>query len=195
MDHDVEHHVHESPKVMTVPLMILAFFSAVIGLIGMPGAIIPHANLFGDFLAPLFPQSEHVAGAESHWLELGLMVFSVAVAAAGIRLAYMLYVKNTSIPDRMATKFSGTYNLLLNKYKVDEIYNYIFVDGLVHKLAKFLYGVGDVKIIDGFINGLAAAIGKTSEQGRRLQSGYVQQYAFTMGLGLVVLVGLFYIFH
>src|SRR5512139_69261 len=55
MDHEVEHHVHESPKVMTVPLMILAFFSLVIGWIGVPGAIIPHANLFGDFLAPLFP--------------------------------------------------------------------------------------------------------------------------------------------
>jgi len=194
LDHDVEHHVHESPKVMTVPLMILAFFSAMIGWIGIPGAIIPNANLFSDFLAPLFPSAEH-AGAESHWLELGLMVFSVAVAVAGIRLAYMMYVKYTAAPDRMAARFAGTYNLLLNKYKVDELYNYIFVDGLVHKLAKFLHSVGDVKIIDGFINRFAAAIGKTSEQGRRLESGYVQQYAFTMGLGLVVLVGLYYIFN
>ena len=90
-------------------------------------------------------------------------------------------------------KFKGTYNLLLNKYKVDEIYNYIFVDGLVHKLAKILHNVGDVKIIDGFINGLAAAIGNTSEQGRKFQTGYVQQYAFTMGCGIVVLVGLYYV--
>jgi NADH-quinone oxidoreductase subunit L len=194
MDHDVEHHVHESPKVMTVPLMILAFFSVVIGWIGMPGAIIPHANLFGDFLAPLFPSAEH-AGAESHWLELGLMVFSVAVAAAGIRLAYMLYVKNTSVPDRMATKFAGTYNVLLNKYKVDELYNYIFVDGLVHKVAKFLYTVGDVKIVDGAVNGIARLIGSTSQGGKKLQTGYVQQYAFTMGLGLVILVGLYYILN
>jgi NADH-quinone oxidoreductase subunit L len=194
IDHEVEHHVHESPKVMTVPLMILAFFSVVIGWIGMPGAIIPHANLFGDFLAPLFPSAEH-ARAESHWLELGLMVFSVAVAAAGIRLAYMLYVKNTSIPDRMATKFAGTYNVLLNKYKVDELYNYIFVDGLVHKVAKFLYTVGDVKIVDGAVNGIARLIGSTSQSGKKLQTGYVQQYAFTMGLGLVVLVGLYYILN
>ncbi len=193
VDPEVEHHVHESPKVMTVPLMILAFFAVVIGWIGMPGAIIPHANLFGDFLAPLFPHAEHAAEAESHWLELGLMALSVSVAAFGIRGAYLCYVKNTTWPDYWANKFRGTYNLLLNKYKVDEIYNYIFVDGLVHKLAKFLHGVGDVKIIDGFINGLAAGIGKTSQQGKRLQSGYVQQYAFTMGLGLVVLVGLYYI--
>ncbi|HYA86829.1 MAG TPA: NADH-quinone oxidoreductase subunit L, partial [Nitrospirota bacterium] len=103
--------------------------------------------------------------------------------------------KYTLAPDRMATRFAGTYNMLLNKYKVDELYNYIFVDGLVHKLAKFLHGVGDVKIIDGFINRLAVAIGKTSDQGRRLESGYVQQYAFTMGLGLVVLVGLYYLFN
>src|SRR5512143_4060579 len=188
VDHDVEHHVHESPKVMTIPLMILAFFSVVIGWIGMPGAIIPHANLFGDYLAPLFPHAEH-AGAESHWLELGLMIFSVLIALAGIRMAYSLYVKNTSLPDRIADRYHGIYTLLLNKYKFDEIYNYLFVDGLVHKVAKALYTIGDVKIIDGFINWFAGAIGSTSQSGKKLQTGYVQQYAFTMGLGLVVLVG------
>ncbi len=193
VDHEVEHHVHESPKVMTVPLMILAFFSVTIGWIGMPGAIIPHANLFADFLSPLFPHHAAPAGAESHWLELGLMVLSVSVALAGIRGAYAWYVKNPSRPNHWADKFKGGYNLLLNKYKVDEIYNYLFVDGLVHKVAKVLYTIGDVKIIDGFINGLAAAIGGTSEQGRKMQTGYVQQYAFTMGLGLVVLMGLYYI--
>jgi NADH-quinone oxidoreductase subunit L len=192
IDHEVEHHVHESPKVMTVPLMILAFFSIFIGLIGIPGAIIPHANLFGDFLAPLFPHAEHAA-AESHGLEIGLMVFSVLVALAGIRMAYTFYVKNTSIPDSIADRFKGVYNLLLNKYKVDELYNFIFVDGLVHKMAKFLHRVGDVKIIDGFINGFAAALGDTSAQGKKMQSGYVQQYAFTMGVGLAVLVCLYYV--
>ena len=192
MDHDVEHHVHESPRVMTVPLMILAFFSITIGLVGIPGAIIPHANWFAEFLAPVFPHAEH-AEAGSHGLELGLMIFSVLVALSGIRMAYSFYVRNTAIPDRIAEKFKGTYTLLLNKYKVDEVYNAIFVDGLVHKLAKFLHSFGDVKIIDGFINGLAAAIGRTSERGRKLQTGFVQQYAFTMGLGLVVLVGLYYV--
>jgi NADH-quinone oxidoreductase subunit L len=192
MDHDVEHHVHESPKVMTIPLMILAFFALTIGWLGMP--VISHGNLFGEFLAPLFPHAEHAAAeGESHWLELGLMAFSVIVALGGIRLAYSLYVKNTAWPDKIAGTFKGTYNLLLNKYKVDEIYNYIFVDGLVHKLAKVLHSVGDVKLIDGFINGLAGAIGNTSERGKKLQTGYVQQYAFTMGLGFVVLAGLYYI--
>jgi NADH-quinone oxidoreductase subunit L len=192
VDHEVEHHVHESPKVMTVPLMILAFFSVTIGWIGMPGAIIPHVNLFGDFLAPLFPHVEHAA-AESHGIERWLMLFSVLVALAGIRMAYSLYVKNTSFPDRIADRFKGVYNLLLNKYKVDEIYNYLFVDGLVHKLAKALYTIGDIKIIDGFINWFAGAIGSTSQSGKKLQTGYVQQYAFAMGLGLVVLVGLYYV--
>ncbi len=64
---------------------------------------------------------------------------------------------------------------------------------LVHKTAKFLYTIGDVKIIDGFINGLASAIGRTSERGKKLQTGFMQQYAFTMGLGLVVLLGLYYV--
>ncbi len=193
MDHEVEHHVHESPKVMTVPLMILAFFSVTIGWIGTPGAILPHANFFGDFLAPLFPHAEHAAEGGSQALERWMMIFSVLVALGGIRLAYSLYVKNRSLPDRIAKKFQGAYNLLLNKYRVDEIYNYIFVDGLVHKLAKVLYTVGDVKIVDGAVNGVAKLIGKTSEGGRKMQTGYVQQYAFTMGLGLVVLAGLYYV--
>ncbi len=192
MNHEVEHHVHESPKVMTIPLMILAFFSVTIGWIGMPGAIIDHANFFGDFLAPIFPHAEHAA-AESHWLELGLMAASVAVALAGIRGAYAWYVKNPSRPAYWAEKYHGAYTLLLNKYYVDEIYNAIFVNGVVHKTAKFLYTVGDVKIIDGFINGVAKAIGSTSESGRKVQTGYVQQYAFTMGLGFVVLLGLYYV--
>ncbi|MDA8098446.1 MAG: NADH-quinone oxidoreductase subunit L [Nitrospiraceae bacterium] len=194
MDHEVEHHVHESPKVMTVPLMILAFFSITIGWIGMPGAIIPHANLFADFLAPVFPHAEHGLG-EHHLLEILLMVFSVGVALAGIRLAYGLYVKNPAAPAKFSEKFPGLYQLLLNKYKIDEIYNAIFVEGLVHKTAKFLHTVGDVTIIDGFINGLASSIGKTSEKGRKLQTGFVQEYAFTMGLGLVVLIGLYYVLN
>ena len=192
VDHEIEHHVHESPKVMTVPLMILAFFSVTIGWIGMPGAIIPHVNLFGDFLAPLFPHAEHAA-AQSHGIERLLMLFSVLVALAGIRMAYSLYVQNTALPGRIADRFKGVYTLLLNKYKVDEIYNYLFVDGLVHRLAKTLYTIGDVKIIDGFLNWFAGAIGSTSQGGKKLQTGYVQQYAFTMGLGLLVLVGLYYV--
>ncbi len=191
LDHEVAHHVHESPKVMTVPLMILAFFSATIGFIGMP--IVTHGNIFGEFLAPLFPHAEHAAAEEGHSAEIWAMVISVVIAAAGWRLAHGWYRKQTDWPERSAAKFKGVYTLLLNKYKVDELYNYVFVDGLVHKLAKVLHGVGDVRIIDGFINGLAGAIGDTSQQGKKLQTGFVQQYAFTMGLGLVVLVGLYYI--
>jgi NADH-quinone oxidoreductase subunit L len=121
------------------------------------------------------------------------MIFSVTVALIGIRMAYKLYVQKTSVPDQIAGRFKGLYELLLNKYRVDEVYNAIFVEGMVHKLAKVLHGVGDVKIIDGFINGMASAIGRTSERGRKLQTGFVQEYAFTMGLGLVVLIGLYYV--
>jgi len=121
------------------------------------------------------------------------MVFSVAVASAGIRWAYVWYVQTPERPAYWADKFKGAYTLLLNKYYVDEIYNALFVNGLVHKTAKFLYTVGDVKIIDGFINGFAGAIGRMSQSGKKIQTGYIQQYAFTMGLGLVVLVGLYYV--
>ncbi|MDH4162243.1 MAG: NADH-quinone oxidoreductase subunit L [Nitrospirota bacterium] len=189
MDHDVEHHVHESPPVMTVPLMILAFFSITIGFIGMP--LIPHANLFANFLAPVFPHVQH--GGTDHGLEIGLMIFSVLVAATGIVMAYVWYVRDTRIPDKLAEKFSGVYTLLLNKYRVDELYNYLFVDGLVHKLAGVLHRIGDVKIVDGAVNGVARLIGQASERGRKMQTGFVQEYAFIMGLGLVVLIGMYYV--
>jgi NADH-quinone oxidoreductase subunit L len=191
VDHEVEHHVHESPKVMTVPLMILAFFSATIGFIGMP--IVQHGNLFGEFLAPLFPSVEHAGEGGSHTAELLAMIVSVGIAAAGWRLAMGMYKTESAWPGKLAGKYKGAYNLLLAKYKVDEIYTYLFVDGLVHKTAKFLYTIGDVRIIDGLINGMANAINNTSSRGKKLQSGYVQQYAFTMGLGLVVLLGLYYV--
>ena len=191
VDHEVAHHVHESPRVMTVPLMILAFFSTTIGFIGMP--IIHGGNLFGEFLAPLFPPAEHASETGSHSAELFAMLLSVGIAAAGWRLAMGMYKTESAWPDKIAEKFKDGYSLFLNKYYVDEIYTYLFVDGLVHKTAKFLYTVGDVKIIDGLINGLASAIGSTSQRGKKLQSGFVQQYAFTMGLGLVVLLGLYYV--
>ncbi len=192
MDHEVEHHVHESPKVMTIPLIILAFFSFAVGWIGTPGAMAPHANLFEEFLAPVFPAVHHAA-EEGRGFEISLMIFSVLVALAGIRLAYVFYVKRTAWPGRLAGRFKGAYDLLLNKYRVDEAYNYVFVDGLVHRLASVLHSVGDVKIVDGAVNGIARLIGKASERGRRVQTGFVQEYAFTMGLGLVVLMGLYYV--
>lgn len=191
VDHDVEHHIHESPKVMTIPLMMLAFFSVTIGFIGMP--LIQHGNLFGEYLAPLFPAGEHAAEAKSHTPEILAMILSVAVAAAGWRLAIGLYKNKSNWPDRIAEKFKGTYTLLLNKYKVDELYTYLFVDGLVHKLAKVLYTIGDGKLIDGAVNGIARSIGSVSQSSRKLQTGFVQQYAFTMALGFVVLAGLYYI--
>jgi NADH-quinone oxidoreductase subunit L len=191
MDDKVEHHVHESPTVMTAPLIILAFFSATIGFIGLP--IIQRGNLFEDFLAPLFPPGVPSAAPESHAAEIWAMIVSVAVAAAGWRLAVGLYKTGSDWPNRIADKFKGTYALFYNKYKIDEFYNYLFVDGLIHRCAQVLYGIGEVKIIDGFINGLADAIGSTSQSGKKLQTGFLQQYAFTMGLGLVVLTGLYYI--
>jgi NADH-quinone oxidoreductase subunit L len=193
VDQKVAHHVHESPKVMTIPLVILAFFAVTIGWIGMP--IVAHGNLFGEFLAPVFPHIQHGGAGGGHAMEIGLMIVSVGVAVYGIWLAWYFYVKKTSVPAMLAERYKGVYNLLLHKYKVDEFYNYVFVDGLVHKLAHVLYTIGDVKIIDGFINGFAAAIGRTSERGRKLQTGFVQQYAFTLGIGLVVLVGLYYILN
>jgi NADH-quinone oxidoreductase subunit L len=121
------------------------------------------------------------------------MVFSVLVAVAGWRLAYSMYVKNTSWPDNVAKMFKGSYEILLNKYKVDEFYNAVFVDGLVHKLAKVLHSVADVKLVDGTVNGVARLIGAASDKSRRVQTGLVQEYAFSMGLGLAVLTGLYYI--
>src|SRR5580693_3161783 len=131
VDHEVEHHIHESPSSMTVPLMILAVLATVGGWIGWPEAL-GGSDRFAHFLDPVIAlHAEAVAAvpeATGHAAEFGLMFASVLVAAAGIWGAYVLYLKRPELPERIAARWSGIYRVLLNKYYVDQIYDAMFIN-------------------------------------------------------------------
>ena len=117
-----------------------------------------------------------------------MMAVSVAIALIGIGIAYLFYVKNPALPKLLAEKLKGLYKLVFNKYYVDEIYETLFVNSLKN-LGTGLWKGFDEFVIDGTVNGIAYLIGWISGVMRKMQTGLVQNYAFSMIIGGVILVG------
>jgi NADH-quinone oxidoreductase subunit L len=225
VDHEVLHHVHESPPIMTVPLIILAILSVVGGLIlGFPpehgwihrflGAVVGHGVIhMASGVAEAASMVEALeGGGVFHALDALLMIISVMVGVLGWGLAWFMYTKRTDIPDRLAEKYKDLYELLLNKYWVDELYEFVFVRG-TKALANILWGF-DERVVDGAVNGASHLIIQSSEESGRfdlqtidgsvnglsvvirfgarafrlLQTGFVQNYLLAMVLGLFVIV-------
>lgn len=196
-------HPHESPASMTMPLIILAVLSALGGFLGVPeaigGWISEHPHILHNYLAPVFAGAEKVLsyhGGEanhSHLLEILLMLVSVAVALFGIYKAKQYYYSEAkwSKPRKIVQSMPGLYNLLLNKYKLDEFYYGFFVDGALVTAKDFLWKIVDVKIVDGVINGAAKVTLSLSGTARKLQTGLLQNYALLMALGIVIILGAF----
>jgi NADH-quinone oxidoreductase subunit L len=217
-----EARIHESPRSMTAPLIILAFLSVVGGYVGIP--IVHGGNRIGDFLSPVLlpiagrPAAEHRAAVT---LELALMAASVAVAAAGLALAYLWYAKGEGkVPARLAQRWPGVYQAVVNKYYVDELYESTFVEGLGKGGGRFLWEVDatvvdlipngtagltrglswiasafDQYVVDGLVNGVADTFEAGYRLSRRAQTGRVQNYALVMGGGLFCLVAVYLIFR
>ncbi len=194
-------HLHESPPIMTVPLMILAFLSLVGGLVGIP--IFEGLNRIGDFLKPVFApaqaiingaaQQAHAAvshGAEAHHnvgLELLLMGVSLAVAIAGLLLARRMYITEPSRPDKIIEEWKGVHTLVYNKYWVDELYDFLFVNSIVN-FSRFLWKRFDDLVIDGIVNGVAEVTRWFGAGLRRVQSGLVKDYALSILFGVLLVV-------
>jgi len=123
-------------------------------------------------------------------LEFVFLLISAAVALAGIYLAYRAYVADPEWPARLRERFALLHQLVSHKYYVDEIYTAVIVNPL-RDLAGWFANVGDGRIIEGLVNGLAAAIGLSGEQVRRTQTGLVGTYAFSLLVGAVALLGYF----
>ena len=177
-------HAHESPAVMTVPLMILAVFALGAGLVfGLPlenGAI-------HHWLEPVFHDVlEHHEGGNP----MLLIAISSVIALAGAGLAYAIYVRRAADPEALAARFAPLYRLSYNKFYVDELYGALFVRPFF-ALASFLAFVVDKLVIDGAVNGVATVLRLASEILRRLQMGYARAYALTMALGVLILVAYF----
>ncbi|MEW5900619.1 MAG: NADH-quinone oxidoreductase subunit L [Acidobacteriota bacterium] len=186
LDHHAKEHLHESPRVMTVPLVFLAFFSVVAGYAGLPVVFGEKANLFNRFLEPVIEPGHgaHLT-LRAEWL---LILVSVAVALFGIYIAYVFYLKFPRTPHRLVARFPGIYKLLSNKYYVDEIYNAAFVDPTVRG-SQVIYDHFDLRVIDGTINGTAEVTGLAGKLLSFLQSGLVKDYALIMLLGIAIFLG------
>jgi len=188
-DHDVAHHVHESPAVMTIPLVILAALSIVGGWVGLPEHWL-WGNKLGEFLAPVtgHPHAAEHAGMLG---EGALMAIATTLAIAGATLAYVFYIRLPGLPMVLSWRLRGIYELLRDKYRVDELYDAIIVTPYVW-LSTMLWKVVDVQLIDGFVNGLAGAVAANGTLWRRAQTGNVQHYALAF-LGGVVLILAYYV--
>lgn len=193
MDAETKSHLHETPAVVTVPLVLLAIPSAIIGWFTI-GPI-----LFGDFFgSEIFVLDSHDVlaelGAEFHGAFAFLTHSFVAgpafyLAAAGVATAWYLYLKRPDIPAAIATKASGLYNLLDRKYYFDDLWIKGFAGG-GRRIGQFLWDKGDALIIDGLlVNGTAKTVGKLSATLRHLQTGYLYHYAFAMIFALTFFLG------
>ncbi len=217
-----EHHLHESPASMTVPLVVLAALSAVSGYVGVP--IIEHGDRIGEFLRPIrlpiagLHERTHHAPLS---VELALMAAAVAVAAIGIYLAWSWYHRGEGrVPARLAEAWPGVYRTVSNKYYVDEVYEAVFVRGLALGGGRLLWEVDatvvdlipngaaaitkglswlasffDQYVVDGLVNGVANVLQALFRLFRRAQTGRVQNYALVMGGGLFCLVAVYLLFR
>jgi len=193
VEHDVAHHLHESPPLMTVPLMILAFLSLVGGFVGIP--VIEGAQRFGNFLDPVFAPAKaiiehgaHHAGHHSVTAELVLMAVSLGIAIFGLLLARFMYITSPETPGRIVDRFSGLHRLVYNKYWIDELYDFLFVNSIV-EFSKLLWKKFDEAVIDGVVNGVGAVTQAFGSVLRLLQTGFVKDYALSVLVGAIVVIG------
>ena len=189
--HTMEH-VHESPFVMLLPLVLLATGAVLTGIV-FEGDFIGHYwTEFWD--GAIFNRPDNHVMENMHHVPGLISLLPTIVGLLGIALAYVMYVAVPGLPARMAAAMPRVYAFVLNKWYFDELYDRIFVRPALW-LARTLWQVGDATIIDGVPNGLAALTVDGSRQAVRMQTGSIAIYAFTMLIGLVVLVSVFLVFR
>ncbi|MFB3137391.1 MAG: NADH-quinone oxidoreductase subunit L [Nitrospirales bacterium] len=174
-------HVHEPSYVMTFPLVVLAALSIATGYFGIP-----------EFLQPSFSGGE---GGDIHHgaAATGIMVAASLAGLLGIAAAYVLYVKSPDLPDRLMNRWRLLYQLSLNKWYVDEVYDRTIVNP-TFQIADQLWKRVDVRVIDGAVNGIARGVAWCGWVVRLIQSGQVQHYALGMTLGAMVILSAYLVF-
>jgi NADH-quinone oxidoreductase subunit L len=208
-DHHTKDHLHESPAVMTLPLIVLAAGAVLAGFIGLPAVL--GGSQFADWLEPVI--HVHAEAHGSHELEWGLMGLSVAVAASGALIAYLMYRRELLSPAIFANLAGGAlYRLFDRKWYFDEIYQVVFVngtlllaralsafdayviDGIVNgaagltRFVSWLNGVFDFYIIDGIVNAVANLTYWVGNRFRRVQTGNINSYLYGILIALAVAI-------
>jgi NADH-quinone oxidoreductase subunit L len=181
---DAAHPPHESPAVVTIPLVLLAIPSVAAGWV--VGDVV-----YGDFFRDALPRAEGEFHGLRAFMAHGFVSLPFWLALAGIATAWTLYSKRTDLPRRIAMQLGPLYALVERKYGFDELYAWLFASG-ARAIGKGFWRGGDLAIIDGLlVNGSARVVGWSASVVRLFQSGYVYQYAFTMLIGVVVLAFFF----
>ena len=189
--HEQEHHLHESPASMTIPLLILAVLSAAGGFIGVP-EVLEGSNWLANFMSPLFDLSRQVnpeafgPSTLSHSDEYILMGVSVGAALISALVAYSMYVSKGSVPAPDSQEKSGLQKVVYNKYYVDELYDTVFVKP-VRSLSNLFYSFGEY-LIDSVVTGVAGLVRLLSGQLRQTQTGSIGYYVFAMVAGIVIIL-------
>jgi NADH-quinone oxidoreductase subunit L len=198
MDEHTREHLHETPAVVWMPLVLLAIPSIFIGMMYVDSMVF--GNYFGSAIFVL-PQHAVLAEAGSHFhgsavidmVMHALAELPVYLAALGVLTAWYLYMKRPDIPAMLKERFSLLYRILVDKYGFDR-FNEVFFAGGARDVGNLLWKIGDVSLIDGLVvNGSARIVGVTSAMMRHLQTGYLYHYAFAMIIGLLLLVWLYVI--
>jgi len=187
LDKKIEKHVHESSPVMLVPMAILAILAVLGGYIGLP-RFLGLGNAIDEFLHPIFAASVHVpAAAENATMEIVLLAISLLAVAIGFVAAYWIYIRNWGLGARMTKSAQWLYDIVYNKYYVDEAYTEVIVKPL-RMLGDFIAVAVEERSIDRAVNGFAQLFGLAGEGLRRLQSGLVRNYALAMFIGIVAVM-------
>jgi len=208
-DHHTQEHLHESPKVMTLPLVVLAIGALFAGWIGLPAVF--RGSQFAHWLEPVI--AAHGEEHASHALELNLMAISIAVAAFGFFIAYLMYYREALSPARFANLAGGLfYRLFERKYYLDEIYQVVFVNGTLllarlgslfdqyiidvivdgsaslTRFVSWINGLFDNYVIDGIVNAVANITFWTGNKFRRVQTGNINSYLYGILIAVVVAI-------
>jgi len=176
--HEQEHHLHESPATITIPLVILAVLSIIGGFVGVPEVFMKDGDKIGEFLSPVIAvQGEHTVAHSTEYMLMGL---STALVILMIIFAWFKF------KDYKKTEETGFGRVLENKWYVDELYEKIIVNPL-HRFGGFLKMVIETKVVDGLVNGVGRVVHYGSRQLRLLQSGQVGSYVLLMVLSMVLI--------
>lgn len=186
--HEQQHHLHESPMTMTVPLMLLAVLSVAGGLIGIP-EVFGGNHFLKEFLSPVFSASDFkmLTKEMAHSTEIILMAIAVLAAAASIYAAYYLFLKKENIPPADGVVINPVQKTIYHKYYMDELYEKLFMkptDWLSDKLHRFV----EIKFIDRMVNFVGEGVTWTSSQARLIQTGHIGFYIFAMVIGVILIL-------
>ncbi|GAB2795062.1 NADH-quinone oxidoreductase subunit L [Rhabdobacter roseus] len=189
--HEQAHHLHESPTSMTLPLIVLAVFSALGGFMGVP-EVLGGTHQLATFMSPLYEGARQVNPAAfaattlSHSEEYLLMGISVVAALVAALAAYVVYVRRDSVPAPETQERPALQRVIYHKYYIDELYDAVFVKP-IRTLSALLFSFGEF-FIDLVVNGTGTLVKVLSGQLRRTQTGSTGYYIFAMVVGIVLIL-------